>query len=867
MCLYSNSAHAIASACATMVPSYSSIISSGQNTSCIIQNYLIVWLDANIDIVNNDNYRSIITILQQIVNSVNIFTTINECIDFIQNIKNETIFLIISGLFGQTVISIIHEIPQINSIYIFCENKLDHELWIYKWWKIRNVFMETSFLCQALKQAAEEYDRNTISISFIEMCDKNFDQNLEEQHQSFMFIQILKDIISTIKFKQQDFKEFITYYRKKVEGNVIELKNIDKFEREYYDNVPIWWYTYPCFLYSMLNHALRTMDVVTIIKMSFFIGDLHHYITQLHSEQKFIRHDLTSFNVYRGQGISQKDFNQLKIKQKQLLSFNNFLFTSKKRDVALNFARQTIANSNLIGILFVITIDPSIDSIPYVNIRDISSYPMEEDFLFSMNSLFRIDQLKQIDNSNTHLWQVELTLVNNNDPQIHMLIEHSLDVTIPYNIGWYRLSELLIKEGQYDKAQQMYDIIITKISDDIEKGFLYYQLGLIKFHHGEYIEANSYYHLSLEILQKILSSEHIDVAACNNEIGLVYEKMGEYLKALSYLKIALEIYEKNLSINDPLLAIFNKNIARVYFLNDDYSKSLLHYEKTIEIYENNFSSNHSDIATSYKNIASVLEKMGDYTKAISYAEKVLEIYKKNYSSTHPDIAETYNNIGLLYEKLCEPSIALAYYEKALEIYEQTLSSDHPDLATCHKNIGSVYFQRGNYMTALSSYEKAHEIYRKNISTNHLQLATSYTCHGITYEKMGDYTKALLYYEKALEIYRNINPLNHLNLATAYNNMGSVCFQMHDYSAALSYYKEALEIYQENLPRNHPDLVVSYINIGDIYDQMGDLSKAHSFYKSAREMEENLFPVNHHCLKQCKEKIEKLNKKLRITFKN
>ncbi|CAF1008750.1 unnamed protein product [Rotaria sordida] len=855
MHLCSKSAYAIASACATLVPLHSSIKSSEQSIPHILQNYLLVWLDANIDVMNNCDCRNIITILQQIVNSVNTFTTVEECISFIRSIKEETIFLIISGSLGQTAIHTVHDISQISSIYIFCENTLDHELWIHKWPKIRNVFMETSLLCEALKQAAQEYDRNTISISFIEMNNETSNQNLNELHQSFIYIQILKNIVSTIKFKQQDFIEFIIYYRKKVVGNITELKNINKFEREYRDNVPIWWYTYPCFLYSMLNHALRTMDVVTIIKMGFFIGDLHHYITQLYSKQKTVCYDSTSFIVYRGQGISERDFEQLKKTENQILSFNNFLFTSKNRDVGLKFARQAVATSNLVGILFVITIDPSIDSIPYANIRDVSYNSIEEDFLFSMNSMFRVGQLTQINNSsNICLWQMELTLINNTDLQVHALTEHTVDMTIPYSIGWYRLSELLIKQGQFNKAQQVCDTVINQTSDDGEKGFLYYQYGLIKFHQGEYVEANSYYYLSLKILQKTFSPEHIDVAMCYNEIGLVYEKLNKYSKALSFLDTALEIYEKNLPTeNDPILMNLNKNIARIYFQKGDYSKSILYYEKIIEIYNNNLSPKHPDIIASYKNIASVYEKMNDYPKAISSLEKIISI--------HSDMAELYNNIGSLYEKSNELSIALSYYEKALEIYEETLSSNHSELAACHKNIGRIYFQRDDYLRALSSYEEAHEIYRKIFPSNHPQLADSYTCHGAVYKKMGNYMKALLYYEKAWETYQNIYPLNHLDLATAYNNIGSVYFQMGIYSVALSYYEGELEIYQKNLSQNFSDLTFCYINIGDIYDKMDIPMKAILFYKSALDIGQRSSPVNHLCLEQCKENIEKIQKKL------
>ena len=69
---------------------------------------------------------------------------------------------------------------------------------------------------------------------------------------------------------------------------------------------PIWWYTYECFLNPMLNRALRMNDVDIIMKMGFFIGDLHRHIEKLYNEQfgndQDWKHLLT---VYRGQGLSQ----------------------------------------------------------------------------------------------------------------------------------------------------------------------------------------------------------------------------------------------------------------------------------------------------------------------------------------------------------------------------------------------------------------------------------------------------------------------------------------------------------------------------------------------------------------------------------
>jgi hypothetical protein len=68
------------------------------------------------------------------------------------------------------------------------------------------------------------------------------------------------------------------------------------------------------------------MEVDLIIKMGFFVRDLHHHIATLHTEQYSGQIHLDSFTVYRGQGLSQTDFNQLLKTKGGLMSFNNFFW-------------------------------------------------------------------------------------------------------------------------------------------------------------------------------------------------------------------------------------------------------------------------------------------------------------------------------------------------------------------------------------------------------------------------------------------------------------------------------------------------------------------------------------------------------------
>jgi tetratricopeptide (TPR) repeat protein len=682
----------------------------------MVQNFHLVWLDGSID-ETNDDCRNSITKLRQVVNAVSTFVDVDQCIDFINGIQEERAFVIFSGALGKTTVPIVHDKPQVNTIYIFCGNKGHHEKWAKEWPKVAGVYTDIKPICEALKQAIQNCDHNSVSITFAKKTDEAADPNRNTLEPSFMYTQILKEILLTIDFEPAHIKEFLTYCREQFAGNDVERKNVDKIEKEYREHKPIWWYTYQCFLYSMLNRALRLMELDLITTMGFFVRDLHEHIVTLHSEQYAGQSHSNSFIVYRGQGLSQADFDQLQTTQGRLLAFNNFLSTNLDRDVSLRFARRTINTSDKVGVLFTMKINPSISATPFANIKDASYYQKEEEILFSMHSVFRIGQVKQIEKNNNRLWQVDLTLTDDRDPQLQELIK-SIHEDTEEPTGWFRLGRLMIKVAQFDKAQQVFEMILDRTTDEKEKGEIYYYLGWIKNDQGKYTEAIAYYEKSLKIRQKTLPANHPNLASCYNNIGNVYDNMGEYSKALSYYEKALEIQQKTLPANHPDLATSYNNIGLVYKNMGEYSKALSYYEKALEIQQKTLPANHPDLATSYNNIGSVYDNMGEYSKALSYYEKSLEMRQKTLPPNHPDLASSYSGIGLAYKNMGEYSKAFSYYEKSLEIKQKTLPANHPDLATSYNNIGSLYDNMGEYSKALSYYERALDVWQRSLPPNH-----------------------------------------------------------------------------------------------------------------------------------------------------
>jgi tetratricopeptide (TPR) repeat protein len=829
----------------------------------LVQNYLLIWVDDNIDLENED-CENTLTKLRGVVRKVDHCTTPAECIEFLNKMDDEKAFVIVSGALGQRLVPDIHDMAQVRAIYIFCSNKARrswwktskrktpkrktskgkiwnsdtslclscstfsfpyfpfrrfpcrrfpptparHEGWANEWSKIQGVFTAIKPICESLKKVARECDHDTISMSFVpkrktSATTTSDQEDLDQLPPSFMYSTLFKEIMLEIRENvNESIGNLVVYCRKKD----IPQQELMEFQATYHQESPIWWYSCESFLYPMLNRALRSLDMETMTKMGFFIRSLHLQLQELHKKQSSTYNK--QFVVYRGQGLSQEDFQHLNDTKGGLMSFNCFLSTSTEREVSMRFLDQSVKKcKENIGVLFIMTIDPrklsASTSTPFAFIDDYSAMlTKEKEILFSMHTVFRVDDIKQMP-TNSHLWEVQLTLTDDNDPQLAGLMKYMKE-ELSGSTGWYRLGELMLKVSDFNQAEELYNQLLSKASSDNDTAYIYNQLGWLKRDQGAYKEAAAFYEQSLEIYRRILPEGDLSLSATYNNIAIVYNYMGEYSKALEFYEKSHKIYEKALPPNHPHLAISYGNIGLVYNDMGEYSKALEFYEKSHKIYEKALPPNHPSLAISYGNIGRVYQDMGEYSKALEFYEKSHQIKEKALPPNHPSLATSYNNVGKVYRNMKEYSKALDYFQKCLGIRQKTLPTKHPNLAITYSNIGDVHRLMGDYEKALTFHQKALDI-QENVQCDPLQCATTYVNLGETYREMKDYTVALTYYQKGMEIREEKLSKTHCDLAVVYHNLAKLYLATREYNTAMKNVQQALKIAEEKLPQNHPHL--------------------------------------------------------------
>jgi hypothetical protein len=411
-----------------------------------------------------------------------------------------------------------------------------------------------------------------------------------------------------MKFEDKDIKKFTDYCHIVLADNKAELKNLDILERKYHETTPIWWHTYECFLYPMLNRGLRTIDVNIITKMGFFIQDLHRQIEELHKEQFNGSDTDNCFTVFHGQGVPKPVFEKMTKTKSGLISFNSLLCASKDRRISCDFAHRAMVNPDLIGIFFVMTINPSKSTTPFAFINSVSNFEGKDEVLFSMHTVFRIREIESM-GENNRLFQINLTLTSDTDEDLRAITDFIHEETFPNSKGWDRFGQLLIKMNRLDKAQQIYEIMLEETINENEKANIYYQFGRIKENQTAYKEAITFYEKSIEIYQTTLPLNNPDLAASYEGIGSVYGKMGEPSKSGQFYEKALEIWQKSLPANHTNFAACYEKVSLAYFKMGDYSKILPFYERAVDMGQNSLPSNNPLLEKLLKNLEALKKKI------------------------------------------------------------------------------------------------------------------------------------------------------------------------------------------------------------------------------------------------------------------
>jgi tetratricopeptide (TPR) repeat protein len=646
-----------------------------KNVRNVDVNFLVIWLDKDIE-KTKENQDTKALIRHTVRGELKTFDKPDECVDLILTEHSKRIFFIVSSSFGHYMLPLIYQIPQLHTVYVFCVNRQRAEEWAKPNLKISGVFTDKKTLVAKIRDdinACDEDSHLPISIFHFEDTQKSL-RNLTENSSTFMWYQLLILVLQRLARLCTSKNEMITECRLLYHTDPIEQGKINRFEREYAASKAIWWYTCDCFVYRLLNKALRTQNTDIIFRFRFFINDLHNqikhlYLKYLETHQPLSEHNVT---VYRGQHLSIDELNLLKNNINGLVSMNTFFSATLNLNLALIFAETGTTGtetSSVQSVLFTINVsDLNKETTPFAPIKSYSCYEEEDEVLFTISAIFKVESVEFKDNR----WNIHLRLSKEQNQLYRDLSQHIMkqigSEVSPLVLGWF-----LYRMNDFNKAERYAQSLLKQLSEkDKETGNTYNLLGLIYKDTGRLLQAVECYEKALENYSRTSQPDSPQLIATHYNLGLAYLAQGDNRRASEHQKNAEQRLTNSSEVKNPLLTAMTDSLK-------------------------------AKLETAH----------GNYIGAFKSLEEVLKTKQKRLPPGHPSLATTLKDMGIVQIKMGNDENALEYFNQALEICRKSLALNHLDLAECHANIGRVHFRRQEYQLALERFEMAIDIVKDN----------------------------------------------------------------------------------------------------------------------------------------------------------
>merc|ERR1719491_1232535 len=178
---------------------------------------------------------------------------------------------------------------------------------------------------------------------------------------------------------------------------------------------------------------------------------------------------------------------------------------------------------------------------------------------------------------------------------------------------------------------------------------------------GKYKDAEPLCKRALEIREKVLGSDHPDVAKQLNNLALLCQNQGKYEEVEKYYQRALAIYESKLGQDDPNVAKTKNNLASAYLKQGKYQ-------------EREFGS----IDEKNKPIWQIAE---DREENKANAKNNLPLHTGEYGGWHraakvdsPTVTTTLKNLGALYRRQGKYEAAETLEDCALRSHKDAMES-------------------------------------------------------------------------------------------------------------------------------------------------------------------------------------------------
>ena len=337
-------------------------------------------------------------------------------------------------------------------------------------------------------------------------------------------------------------------------------------------------------------------------------------------------------------------------------------------------------------------------------------------------------------------------------------------------------SRLLIERGELNREQAQFEpargdfeeaLAINRArlapARDIARDL--YRLGTLEFSAGDSELGIDLLRQAATRLEISGSDKTTQFASIQHDIGVMLVQRGELDEARQALASARELRQRLLGTEHPDLAATLKElagIARQQGANDE-AESL--YLEALSINESMLGGEHAETANNLNSLAVFYRGLNRLEVSLEYAQRAVAGATRAYGPRHPTVGIMTINVGSMQRALGQLGAALESSNEGLAILVGTLGEEHHLAGVARNALAGVQHDMGNLAEAEPNYRKALEIFEATAGPKHPNAVSILNGLGRLLVDAGRYAEAEASYRRAVEVAVEALPPEHPNIAT------------------------------------------------------------------------------------------------------
>jgi len=257
--------------------------------------------------------------------------------------------------------------------------------------------------------------------------------------------------------------------------------------------------------------------------------------------------------------------------------------------------------------------------------------------------------------------------------------------------------------------------------DNLEVAETLLSLGTSYQNVGDYVTTEALFRRALKIKEKLFGPETPGVADIYRSLGDLYELKGDYAQAEESLQKAVAIFERTRQMDSINASFALQLLGDIAYARNDYAQSEAYYRRSIGILEKLLGPNNYHLVDSYVLLGRVAYDTGDYVKTLAMFQKALSLTEASLGPRDLNVAAQLDNLGMLYTTTGDYVKAEECYQRALEIHTQHGMTDDKAQET-PLGLARLSAARGQLSEAVNFQTQATEIEERFVGL-HLALGS------------------------------------------------------------------------------------------------------------------------------------------------